>query len=70
MENGPAMYSNNSQIVMAEYADNKTGHQNYAAIIGQSIGSGRIILSGPHPEIDAQNPHLLVYMVLWTASKT
>ena len=69
MENGPAMYTNNSGIIMAEYADNKTGYQNYAAIIGQSIGSGRIILSGPHPELNTQNPRLLVYMVLWTASK-
>ena len=69
MENGPAMYSNNSGIVMAEYADNKTGYPNSAAIIGQSIGSGRVILSGPHPELNTPHPHLLVYMVLWTASK-
>ena len=69
MENGPAMYSNNSQIVMAEYADNKTGYQNFAAIVGESSGSGRVILSGPHPEIDAQNPQLLAYMVLWITSR-
>jgi glutamine amidotransferase-like uncharacterized protein len=69
MENGPALYSNNSQIVMAEYADNKTGYQNFAAIVGESSGSGRVILSGPHPEIDAQNPQLLAYMVLWVSSR-
>jgi glutamine amidotransferase-like uncharacterized protein len=69
MENGPAMYSNGSQVVMAEYADNRTGYQNFAAIVGESVGSGRVILSGPHPEIDVQNPQLLAYMVLWISSR-
>ncbi len=69
LENGPALYSNNSQIVMASYADNKTGYQNYAAIIGETYGSGRVILSGPHPELNPQNSQLLAYMVLWVSGK-
>jgi len=50
MENGPAMYTNNSQIVMANFADNNTGYQNFAAITAETVGSGRVILSGPHSE--------------------
>ena len=69
MENGPAMYTNNSQIVLATFADNNTGYQNYPAIIGDSYGSGRVILSGPHPELDPVNPKLLSYMVLWCSKK-
>lgn len=69
MENGPAIYSNNPQNVMAEYADNKTGYQNFAAIIGESCGNGRVILSGPHPEIEAKNPQTLIYMILWASSR-
>jgi len=69
MENGPAMYTNNSQIVMATFADNNTGYQNYPAIIGDTYGSGRVILSGPHPELDPVNPKLLSYMVLWCSKK-
>ena len=69
MENGPAIYSNSSQITMASYADNKTGYQNYAAIIGDTYGSGRVLLSGPHPELYYQDLQLLSHMVLWTSHK-
>ncbi len=69
MENGPAMYTNNSQIVMASFADNNTGYQNYPAIIGDTYGSGRVILSGPHHELNPQNPKLLSYMILWCSKK-
>jgi glutamine amidotransferase-like uncharacterized protein len=64
-ENGPAMYSNNSQIIMATYADNNTGYENYASIIAETQGSGRVILSGSHPELNPQNPQLLTNMILW-----
>ncbi len=64
-ENGPAMYSNNSQIIIATYADNNTGYENYASIIAETQGSGRVILSGSHPELDPQNPQLLTNMILW-----
>jgi glutamine amidotransferase-like uncharacterized protein len=69
MQNGPAMTTNNSQIIMATFADNNTGYQNYAAIIGDTYGSGRVILSGPHPEINPENPQLLTNMVLWVSKK-
>lgn len=69
MENGPSMYSNSSQNVMAYYADNKTGYQNFAAIVGETYGSGRIILSGPHPELEPRNSKLLAQMVRWVSAK-
>jgi glutamine amidotransferase-like uncharacterized protein len=69
MENGPAMYTNNSQIIMATFADNKTGYQNYTAILGENYGNGRVLLSGPHPEMNPQNPELLANMIVWTAKK-
>lgn len=69
MDNGPAMTTNNSQIVMATFADNNTGYINYPAIIGDTYGSGRVILSGPHPEMDPENPQLLTNMVLWVTKK-
>jgi glutamine amidotransferase-like uncharacterized protein len=69
MQNGPAMTTNNSQIIMATFADNNTGYQNYAAIIGDTYGSGRVILSGPHPEMNPENPQLLTNMVLWVSKK-
>jgi len=69
MENGPAMYTNNSQIVMANFADNNTGYQNFAAITAETVGSGRVILSGPHSELYPENPRLLTYMVLWCSNK-
>jgi gamma-glutamylcysteine synthetase len=65
MDSGPAMIANNSQIVMATFEDNNTGYMNYPAIIGDTYGSGRVILSGPHPEMDPENPQLLTNMVLW-----
>ncbi|HEX7468383.1 MAG TPA: BPL-N domain-containing protein [Methanobacterium sp.] len=69
IQNGPAMATNNSQIIMATFADNNTGYQNYAAIIGDTYGSGRVILSGPHPEMNPENPQLLTNMVLWVSKK-
>jgi glutamine amidotransferase-like uncharacterized protein len=69
MQNGPAMSTNSSQIIMATFADNNTGYQNYAAIIGDTYGSGRVILSGPHPEMNPENPQLLTNMVLWVSKK-
>jgi glutamine amidotransferase-like uncharacterized protein len=69
MDNGPAMSTNNSQVVMATFADNNTGYMNSPAIVGDNYGSGRVILSGPHPEMDPQNPLLLTNMVLWVSKK-
>jgi len=68
-QNGPAMYSTASDTPMATYADNQTGYQGYAAIFGVNYGSGRVLLSGSHPEVDPQNPLLLARMILWTVNK-
>ena len=69
MQNGPAMYTNNTQVIMATFADNNTGYQNYAAIVADTYGSGRVILSGPHPETDPQNPQLLTNMLQWISKR-
>ena len=69
MQNGPAMYTNNTQVIMATFADNNTGYQNYAAIVADTYGSGRVILSGPHPETDPQNPQLLTNMIQWISKR-
>ncbi len=70
-ENGPAMYATGSSATsFASYSDNGTGYQGYSAIIGESYGSGRVLLSGSHPELDPQNPQLLVQMILWATKKT
>jgi glutamine amidotransferase-like uncharacterized protein len=63
------MYSTASDAAMANYSDNQTGYQGYAAIFGVTYGSGRVLLSGSHPEADPQNPLLLARMILWTAKK-
>ena len=69
MQGGPAMITNDSQVVMATFEDNNTGYMNYPAIIGEAYGSGRVILSGPHPEMDPENPQLLTKMLLWVSKK-
>lgn len=66
--NGPAMYeTDGSDDTIAEYTGNETGYQNYAAIVNDTYGSGRVILSGPHPELNPQNPEMLVRMILWAS---
>jgi len=69
-QNGPAMYTTGSNVYsFATYADNKTGYQDYNAIVGENYGSGRVLLSGSHPEQDPQNPQLLSNMILWTVNE-
>jgi glutamine amidotransferase-like uncharacterized protein len=68
--NGPAMYkTDGSNDSLAVYASNKTGYQNYAAIATDTYGSGRIVLSGPHPELSPTKPEMLARMILWAAKK-
>jgi len=64
-QNGPAMYTNNTNEIMATYEDNSTGYENYAAIVEDTYGSGRVILSGSHPELSPQDQLLLGNMLLW-----
>ena len=67
--NGPAMYQYGGSIItFATYTDNSNGHQRYGAIVGDTYGKGRSILSGPHPELTPQNPFLLAKMIIWAAN--
>lgn len=66
--NGPAMYTSSYYVfILATYADNSTGYQNYAAIVGDYYGRGRSVLSGVHPEASPQNAELLAKMIAWAA---
>ena len=68
--NGPAMYkTDGSNDSLAVYAANETGYQNYAAIATDIYGSGRVVLSGPHPELSPTKPEMLARMILWAAKK-
>jgi glutamine amidotransferase-like uncharacterized protein len=67
--NGPAMYQYGGSIVtFATYTDNSNGHKGYGAIVGDTYGKGRSILTGPHPELTPQNPFLLAKMIIWAAN--
>lgn len=68
--NGPAMYIKSGAFSMATYSDSKTRYKNYAAIIGDTYGSGRVVLSGPHPELSPQKPAMLAKMIIWAAKKS
>ena len=67
--NGPAMYQYGGSIItFATYTDNSNGHKGYGAIVGDTYGKGRSILTGPHPELTPQNPFLLAKMIIWAAN--
>ena len=67
--NGPAMYQYGGSIItFATYTDNSNGYQKYGAIVGDTFGKGRAILSGVHPELTPQNPLLLAKMIIWAAN--
>jgi len=67
--NGPAMYASGGTITtFATYADSSTGYKGYGAIVGDTYGSGRSVLSGPHPELSPQNPTLLAKMIIWASN--
>ena len=68
--NGPAMYINGPAFSMAKYANSRTRYINYEAITGDTYGSGRVVLSGPHPEIYPNKPEMLARMVVWAAKKS
>ena len=65
--NGAAMYGTGITY-FACYADSSTGYYGYGAIVGDTYGSGRSVLSGPHPELAPQNPKLLAKMIIWAAN--
>ncbi|MCX7918333.1 MAG: BPL-N domain-containing protein [bacterium] len=64
--NGPAMKENTpGGTVFAIYADNITGYPGHIAIVGDTYGSGRTILCGPHPELSPQKPELVARLTAW-----
>lgn len=63
--NGPAMYGSGFTR-FANYASGS--YSGYAAIVGDTYGSGRSVLSGPHPELDPQNPILVAKLIVWAAN--
>jgi glutamine amidotransferase-like uncharacterized protein len=64
-QNGPALLTNNTNHILSTFADNNTGYEGYADMVGESYGSGRVILSGSHPELEPENQELLENMLLW-----
>jgi glutamine amidotransferase-like uncharacterized protein len=57
--NGPAMYQYGGSIItFATYTNNSNGNQKYGAIVGDTYGKGRSVLTGPHLELTPQNPFL------------
>jgi len=64
---GAVMYATSTVTVLATYADNKTGYKGYIASVADTYGSGRVILCGPHPELDPTNPKMVVRMIAWVA---
>ena len=69
VSNTPGLYKNGSYTPIAIYAENNTILSSYAAIVDDNRGSGRIILSGPHPELDPAKPELVARMVLWASKR-
>lgn len=69
-QNGPVMYANSSGATsFATYPGSETGYSGYSAIMGDYYGSGRVLLSGSHPELDPQDSQLLARMILWATKK-
>ncbi|HTX61329.1 MAG TPA: BPL-N domain-containing protein [Methanobacterium sp.] len=68
--NGPAMYATGNAIVFATYADNIINSKGMVAIVGDFYGNGRVVLSGPHPELDPQLPGIVANMIVWAANLT
>lgn len=67
--NGPAMYTTSDDVItFATYDDGS--YQGYAAIVGESYGKGRTILSGVHPELTPQQPDLMVKFIMWAYNGT
>jgi hypothetical protein len=57
-------------IPLATFADDRTGHQGYGAITIDRRGSGRVIQSATHAELNkrtAQDCKLVAKMTAWAA---
>jgi glutamine amidotransferase-like uncharacterized protein len=63
--NGPAMYGSG----FTRFANYASGpYTGYAAIVGDTYGYGRTVLSGPHPELTPTNYSLLDNLIVWAAN--
>lgn len=69
--NGPAMYAIGAGMVtFATYADDSCNSQGLGAIVGDYYGEGRVVLSGPHPELDPKHLDILAKLFVWAANKS
>ena len=67
--NGPSLYKEGSYSPLASFNNTMTPHNGYAAILDDTYGSGRVILSSPHPELYPREPVLLANMIVWASGK-
>ena len=49
--------------VLAWYNDDKTGYKSYTAIITDTYGKGKVVLCGPHPELEPEHPEILFKLI-------
>jgi glutamine amidotransferase-like uncharacterized protein len=64
------MYKKGTANTLAKYANRKTGYVNYDAIVTDNYGSGRVVLSGPHPELAPAKPGMLARMITYAAKQS
>lgn len=67
--NSPRLYKKGNYTPIGTYTENYTIMSGSAAILDDTYGSGRIILSGPHPELSPSKPGLVARMVLWASKR-
>jgi len=68
--NGPAMYKIGPATTLATYNDGDTDYMNFDAIVMDNYGSGKVVLSGPHPELEPAKPEMLGRMIIQASNKT
>ncbi|HQP33878.1 MAG TPA: hypothetical protein PLI95_01820 [Polyangiaceae bacterium] len=66
---GAAMNAESGATSLALYADGKTGYEGYSALVTDTYGAGRTILSGPHPELEPSKPEWIARAVAWAAGR-
>lgn len=67
--NSPRLYKKYNYTPISTYAENESIMSGSAAILDDTYGSGRIILSGPHPELKPAKPGLVASMILWASKR-
>ena len=66
--NGPAMFKNGAGVMLAEYAT-KGEYKSCGAVVIDNYGPGRVLLSGPHPELSPTKPQMIASMIKWASNK-